>query len=76
MENTVVLFLLNFLFAGQDLIMVIYLFIFSWGGGGGGGGGVDVGSLVKGSLISELRISFFMLWISLICIVDLNFFAS
>jgi hypothetical protein len=39
MENTVVLFLLNFLFAGQDLIMVIYLFIFSWGGGGG----VDVG---------------------------------
>lgn len=30
----------------------------------------------KGCLISELRISFFMLWISLICIVDLNCFAS
>jgi hypothetical protein len=50
------------------------LFIYFFAGGGGGG--VDVGSLVKGSLISELRISFFMLWISLICIVDLNFFAS
>jgi hypothetical protein len=54
MENTVVLFLQNFLFDGQDLIIVIF-FLFLRGGWGGR-------SLVirKGSLISELCISFFM----------------